>query len=81
MSVTEDMYPIGITLLKSLGAQRPPVAAGGVFPTFAPELALSKSEGCIDYVLKGEGDEVVPELCRRIERNEDIVLYLDACEY
>lgn len=72
MSVTEDMYPIGITLLKSLGAQRPTVAAGGVFPTFAPELALSKSEGCIDYVLKGEGDEVVPELCRRIERNEDI---------
>ncbi len=72
MSVTEDMYPIGITLLKSLGTKRPPVAAGGVFPTFAPELALSQAEGCIDYVMKGEGDETVPELCRRLESGEDV---------
>ena len=72
MSVTEDMYPIGITLLKSLGSRRPLVAAGGVFPTFAPELALRVSEGCIDYVMKGEGDETVPELCRRLECGEDI---------
>ncbi len=72
MSVTEDMYPIGLTLLKSLGKDRPPVAAGGVFPTFAPELALRQSEGSIDYVLKGEGDETVPELCRRLEGGHDL---------
>lgn len=72
MSVTEDMFPIGIALLKGLGANRPPVAAGGVFPTFAPDLALRHAEGCIDYVLKGEGDETLPELCRRLQRGEDV---------
>lgn len=72
MSVTEDMFPIGITLLKALGAGRPPVVAGGVFPTFAPELALRHAEGCIDYVLKGEGDETLPELCRRLELGLDV---------
>lgn len=72
MSVTEDMFPIGIALLKGLGADRPPVAAGGVFPTFAPDLALRHAEGCIDYVLKGEGDETLPELCRRLESGEDL---------
>lgn len=72
MSVTEDMFPIGIALVKALGADRPPVAAGGVFPTFAPELALSHAEGCIDFVLKGEGDETLPDLCRRLERGDDV---------
>jgi len=72
MSVTEDMYPIGITLLKSLGRDRPPVLAGGVFPTFAPDLALRHSEGCIDFVLKGEGDETLPEFCQRMARGEDL---------
>lgn len=72
MSVTEDMYPIGTTLLKALGKGRPKVVAGGVFPTFAPELALRYSEGCIDYVLRGEGDETLVELCRRLESGGDI---------
>jgi radical SAM superfamily enzyme YgiQ (UPF0313 family) len=72
MSVTEDMYPIGITLLSALGATRPRVVAGGVFPTFAPDLALRYSNGTIDYVLKGEGDDTLPELCRRLEQGEDV---------
>jgi radical SAM superfamily enzyme YgiQ (UPF0313 family) len=72
MSVTEDMFPIGIALLKSLRTKRPPVVAGGVFPTFAPDLALRHSEGCIDYVMKGEGDETLPELCHRLERGIDV---------
>jgi len=72
MSVTEDMYPIGLTLLSALGAHRPKVVAGGVFPTFAPKLALQLSNGCIDYVLKGEGDETLAELCRRLEAGSDL---------
>lgn len=72
MSVTEDMYPIGITLLKALGSERPKVVIGGVFPTFVPELALKYSEGCVDYVLKGEGDETLVELCRRLDSGGDI---------
>lgn len=72
MSVTEDMYPIGLTLLSALGSKRPKVVAGGVFPTFAPQLAYRYANGCIDYVIKGEGDETLPELCRRLERDEDV---------
>lgn len=72
MSVTEDMYPIGIALLEALGGRRPPVVVGGVFPTFAPELALRHSAGCIDYVLKGEGDETLPEFCRRLQAGADL---------
>ncbi|MDD2914591.1 MAG: radical SAM protein [Gallionella sp.] len=72
MSCTEDMYPLGIELLKMLGSNRPPVVAGGVFPTFAPELAIRLSGGTIDYVLRGEGEEILPELCERLERKEDV---------
>ena len=72
MSVTEDMYPIGVTLLTALGPDRPKVVVGGVFPTFAPDLALRYSQGSIDYVLKGEGDETLSELCRRLEKGKDL---------
>jgi anaerobic magnesium-protoporphyrin IX monomethyl ester cyclase len=73
VSVTEDMYPIAISLLKALPpTNRPMVVMGGVFPTFAPELALSYSDGSVDFILKGEGDEVLPELCKAIERKANI---------
>ena len=74
MSVTEDMYPIGIMLVSALGATRPKVVAGGVFPTFAPDLTLRYANGSIDYVLKGEGDETLAEFFRKqridLVRNE-----------
>jgi len=66
MSCTEDMYPVGVGLLKKL-TNKPKVVAGGVFPTFAPELSLELSAGTIDYVLKGEGDRTLPDLCERLE--------------
>lgn len=72
MSATEDMFPIGITLLAALGKDRPKVVAGGVFPTFAPHLVFRYGRGCVDYVLKGEGDETLPELCRRLQADKDI---------
>ena len=72
MSVTEDMYPLGVSLLKSLGQSRPKVVAGGVFPTFAPELAYCSSGGTIDYILRGEGENSLVELCRQLEQGLDI---------
>ena len=58
VSATEDMYPIGIRLLQGLdNKNRPMVVMGGVFPTFAPHLALEYSGGYVDYILKGEGEE------------------------
>jgi radical SAM superfamily enzyme YgiQ (UPF0313 family) len=72
-SLTEDMYPNALTLLRAIEAKdRPPVVAGGVFPTFAPELVLRKSEGLIDHVLIGEGENSLPELCRRLESGQDV---------
>lgn len=72
VSATEDMYPVGLTLLSALGRDRPKVVMGGVFPTFAPELAYELGNGAIDYILKGEGEETLPELCRRLEQGHDL---------
>lgn len=72
MSATEDMYPIGITLLSALGKDRPKVVAGGVFPTFAPRLAYRYANGSVDFVIKGEGDETLAELCRLLEAGRDV---------
>jgi len=72
VSATEDMFPIALQLLGALPKDRPPVVLGGVFATFAPELALRLSEGRIDYVLSGEGEEALPELARCLERGTDV---------
>jgi anaerobic magnesium-protoporphyrin IX monomethyl ester cyclase len=40
ISLTEDMYPIGQRLLQMTGDLHIPTLAGGVFPTFAPEVVL-----------------------------------------
>lgn len=68
MSCTEDMFPIGIILLKAVARFKIPVLVGGVFPTFAPELVMSYPE--IDMVCVGEGEHVIAELCGRIEKAE-----------
>ena len=69
LSTTEDMFHLGLSLLKSLKGQRPLTIVGVVFPTFAPELVLSFDE--IDIVCKGEGEVALSELCKRIELNQN----------
>jgi len=69
MSCTEDMFPIGILLLKKIENQHIPVIMGGVFPTFAPDLALSYPE--IDMICIGEGEHALSELCKRMDNNQD----------
>jgi len=71
ISATEDMYPIALRLLCALPKDRPRVVLGGVFATFAPELALRLSQGLIDHVLIGEGEDSLPEFCRRLEKGQD----------
>ena len=46
-----------------------PVLAGGVFPTFAPEIC-SKYD-LIDMVCVGEGENALIDLCKKIENKED----------
>lgn len=68
MSATEDMFLLGIKLLRALGPKRPLTILGGVFATFAPNLALSYPE--IDIVCKGEGEDALRILCERLEKGE-----------
>lgn len=65
MSCTEDIFPVGINLLKRVRSLKIPTIVGGVFATFAPELALSYDE--IDMVCKGEGEYSFTELCDRMD--------------
>lgn len=71
MSCTEDMYPLGIAILKNIGKVRPKVVLGGIFPTSAPQLAIDMSGGTIDYVLTGEGENSLLDFCRKMEKGEE----------
>ena len=72
LSCTEDMWHLGLRLLRHLRTTREILTvAGGVFPTFAPELVLNHDE--IDIVCKGEGEVALLRLADRIGRNEEFV--------
>lgn len=66
MSCTEDIFSVGIGLLKRVRHFKIPTIIGGVFATFGTELALSYDE--IDIACKGEGEHALLELCRRIDK-------------
>jgi anaerobic magnesium-protoporphyrin IX monomethyl ester cyclase len=70
ISSTEDMWELALHVLKEAStyktANQVPVIAGGVFPTFAPQLALSSP--LIDMVCVGEGENTLLDLCDRLER-------------
>lgn len=68
VSVSEDIFPIGISLLSHVRCLKIPTVMGGVFPTFAPELCLSYDE--VDMICVGEGEKALVELCARIENGE-----------
>ena len=73
VSCTEDMFEIGISLLRQVRKYKIPTILGGVFATFAPDLALRFDE--IDIVCKGEGEDALKSLCRRMrtgKRYDDI---------
>ena len=69
LSCTEDMWHLGLRLLRHVRPTSPILTiAGGVFPTFAPELVLSHDE--IDIVCKGEGEDALRMLADRVGRGE-----------
>lgn len=67
VSVSEDIFPIGIKLLSAVRHLKIPTIIGGVFPTFAPSICLGYDE--IDMVCIGEGEKAIVELCERMEKN------------
>ena len=72
LSTTEDMWNLGLKMLehikKHISQNNIPVIAGGVFPTFAPEIVIKES--IIDMVCLGEGENTLLDLCGRIERGQ-----------
>ena len=68
LSSTEDMFPLGLKLLRRVRYLNILTIAGGVFPTFAPKLTLSYPE--IDIVCKGEGEDALATLCERLEKGQ-----------
>ena len=73
LSTTEDMWNLGAMMLEEIrdyiAANKIPVIAGGVFPTFAPDLVLRHP--LVDMVCVGEGEAALVELCDCIERGKD----------
>jgi radical SAM superfamily enzyme YgiQ (UPF0313 family) len=67
--VVEDTYPQGLYLLNQIKDRKIPTLVGGVFPTFAPNLAIK--EDAIDMVCVGEGEGALVELCERMARSQD----------
>jgi len=77
ISSTEDMWQLGMMLLEGIRDYKVknsiPVIAGGVFPTFAPEIAIQNS--LVDMVCVGEGENALLDLCYRIgnkKRYDDV---------
>lgn len=69
---TESTFLLGVSFLRFLREnieERIPTVLGGVFATFAPQLALRYPE--IDMVAVGEGEHTIVELCRAMERGDD----------
>ena len=70
LSTTEDMWLLGMRMLEevqdSINYNKIPVIAGGVFPTFAPEIVIRHR--LIDMVCIGEGENSLIDLCERIEK-------------
>jgi len=73
LSTTEDMWELGIKILEEIRSYKIknniPVIAGGVFPTFAPEICIKYD--LVDMVCVGEGENALIDLCKKIELKED----------
>ena len=68
LSATEDMFMLGVELLRVVRHHKILTIVGGVFATFGPDIALSFPE--IDIVCRGEGEDALVELCKRLEKKQ-----------
>jgi len=69
LSCTEDMWELGSALLTHIKKYKIRTIAGGVFPTFGPEIVLKS--GFVDWVCKGEGEGALVELLKRIKEGKN----------
>ena len=69
ITMVEDTFGLGMSLLSTIRDYEVPVIAGGVFTTFSADEVLSNEN--VDMVCIGEGEEALVELCEKMSRNED----------
>jgi len=69
ITLVEDTYDLGMSLLKSVRAYHAPVIAGGVFVTFSAADVIENQD--VDMVCLGEGEEALIELCEKMTAGED----------
>lgn len=69
VTAVESTFAASIRLLKHIRHHRIPTILGGVFPTFAPQVAIAAPE--IDIVCVGEGEKPIVELCKRMKAGKD----------
>ena len=72
ISATEDMWLLGTQLMEEIEdfitQNQTPVIAGGVFPTFAPDIAIKHR--LVDMVCVGEGEKALVDLCDRMRQGK-----------
>ncbi|MFC1624221.1 B12-binding domain-containing radical SAM protein [Candidatus Omnitrophota bacterium] len=69
ITLVEDTYKLGLSLLKSIDKFNIPVIAGGVFVNFYAEELIK--EDSIDMLCIGEGEHALVELCEAMSENRD----------
>ncbi|MBP7529547.1 MAG: B12-binding domain-containing radical SAM protein [Syntrophorhabdaceae bacterium] len=69
ITLVEDTYELGKSLLAAIKDYNAPVIAGGVFVTFSPEEVIGQEN--IDMICVGEGEDALVELCQRLSSGED----------
>ena len=73
LSSTEDMWELGMRILDELKDFKKenniPVLAGGVFPTFAPEICIKYD--LVDMICVGEGEVALVDVCERVKKNQN----------
>tara|TARA_B100001123_G_C15264251_1_gene1007808 strand:- start:79 stop:1695 length:1617 start_codon:yes stop_codon:yes gene_type:complete len=73
LSATEDMWELGMKILEEIKdyklKNKVPVIAGGVFPTFAPDICIKYD--LVDMLCVGEGENALIDLCKKIQNKED----------
>ncbi len=69
ISILECTYYIAVSMLNVLEDFNIPIIAGGVFPTFSPEVLFSKEN--VRMVCIGEGEHTLLEVCQRMAAGDD----------
>ncbi|MDI6804059.1 MAG: cobalamin-dependent protein [Bacteroidota bacterium] len=74
MTAITSSFPASIDVLKLAKKINPKITAilGGVHPTFCYEAILDEHPDCVDFIIRGEGENTLKNLLTAIERNNSI---------